>query len=89
MVLALVGQDGETHWMEGVMLLAVYVILALAFYHLGEIAPPRDPPGLIWRRRVPNNPPARHLCFGKTRFPGVARLFAGQPFKRAANRVRK
>ncbi|HZU34485.1 MAG TPA: calcium/proton exchanger [Gemmataceae bacterium] len=33
-VLALVCQDGESHWMEGAMLLAVYVILALAFYHL-------------------------------------------------------
>ena len=33
-VLALVAQDGESHWMEGVMLLGVYVILALAFYHL-------------------------------------------------------
>jgi Ca2+:H+ antiporter len=33
-VLSLVAQDGETHWMEGVMLLAVYVMLALAFYHL-------------------------------------------------------
>jgi Ca2+:H+ antiporter len=33
-VLALVSQDGESHWMEGVMLLGVYVILALAFYHL-------------------------------------------------------
>src|SRR5262245_61104681 len=32
-VLALVGQDGESHWMEGVMLLAVYGMLALAFYH--------------------------------------------------------
>src|SRR5205085_6689951 len=32
-VLALVAQDGETHWMEGVMLLAVYGLLALAFYH--------------------------------------------------------
>ena len=39
-VLALVAQDGESHWLEGVMLLAVYAILALAFYHLGEIAPP-------------------------------------------------
>lgn len=35
-VLALVCQDGETHWMEGAMLVAVYVILALAFYHLPE-----------------------------------------------------
>jgi Ca2+:H+ antiporter len=33
-VLALVCQDGETHWMEGVMLLGVYVILALAFFYL-------------------------------------------------------
>src|SRR5262245_21054707 len=33
-VLALVGQDGESHWMEGVMLLAVYFMLALSFYHL-------------------------------------------------------
>jgi Ca2+:H+ antiporter len=33
-VLALVCQDGESHWLEGAMLLAVYVILGLAFYHL-------------------------------------------------------
>jgi Ca2+:H+ antiporter len=33
-VLALVSMDGETHWMEGVMLLAVYAMLAIAFYHL-------------------------------------------------------
>jgi Ca2+:H+ antiporter len=33
-VLALVSQDGESHWMEGVLLLAVYAMLALAFYHL-------------------------------------------------------
>ena len=33
-VLAMVCLDGESHWMEGAMLLAVYVILALAFYHL-------------------------------------------------------
>jgi Ca2+:H+ antiporter len=33
-VLALVSQDGESHWFEGVMLLAVYGILALAFFHL-------------------------------------------------------
>jgi Ca2+:H+ antiporter len=37
-VLAQVAQDGETHWLEGVMLLAVYAILALAFYHLGEMS---------------------------------------------------
>ena len=26
--------DGERHWMEGVMLLAVYLIVALTFFHL-------------------------------------------------------
>ena len=36
--LTLVSQDGESHWMEGVMLLAVYVIIALAFYHLPAAA---------------------------------------------------
>jgi Ca2+:H+ antiporter len=35
-VLALVCSDGETHWMEGVMLLGVYLIVALAFYHFPE-----------------------------------------------------
>jgi Ca2+:H+ antiporter len=33
-VLNLVCADGEAHWLEGVQLLAVYVILALAFYFL-------------------------------------------------------
>jgi Ca2+:H+ antiporter len=32
-VMALVSNDGETHWLEGALLLAVYVIIALAFYH--------------------------------------------------------
>ncbi|HEX6938989.1 MAG TPA: calcium/proton exchanger [Longimicrobiales bacterium] len=32
--MALISQDGESHWMEGVQLLAVYVILAIAFYFL-------------------------------------------------------
>ena len=32
-VLALVSQDGESNRMEGVLLLGVYLILALAFYH--------------------------------------------------------
>jgi len=39
-ILALIAQDGESHWFEGVMLLAVYAILALAFYHLGDIGAP-------------------------------------------------
>ncbi|HMW34029.1 MAG TPA: calcium/proton exchanger [bacterium] len=33
-VLALVTIDGESNWMEGVQLLAVYVILGIAFYYL-------------------------------------------------------
>ena len=33
-IMALIAQDGESHWMEGVQLLAVYVILGLAFYWL-------------------------------------------------------
>lgn len=33
-IMAFISQDGETHWMEGVQLLAVYVILGLAFYFL-------------------------------------------------------
>jgi Ca2+:H+ antiporter len=37
-VLALVSHDGESHWMEGALLLAVYLIFALAFYHLPPTA---------------------------------------------------
>jgi Ca2+:H+ antiporter len=37
LVLTLVSQDGESHWMEGAMLLGVYVILGLAFYYLPEV----------------------------------------------------
>ncbi len=51
-VLAMVTQDGETHWMEGVLLLGVYLIMALAFYHLPEQATEDltlwvRPPGVI------------------------------------------
>jgi Ca2+:H+ antiporter len=31
-VMAVITQDGETNWMEGVQLLAVYVILGIAFF---------------------------------------------------------
>ncbi len=31
-IMAFIGQDGESHWMEGVQLLAVYVMLGIAFY---------------------------------------------------------
>ncbi len=33
-ITGLVAHDGESHWMEGVMLLAVYVILGSAFYFM-------------------------------------------------------
>ncbi len=33
-VVAFVAADGKSHWMEGVLLLAVYTILAMAFYHV-------------------------------------------------------
>lgn len=35
-VLALIVQDGESNWMEGVLLLAVYIILGLTFYFLPD-----------------------------------------------------
>lgn len=34
LTIAFVAHDGETHWMEGVQMLAVYIILALGFYFL-------------------------------------------------------
>jgi Ca2+:H+ antiporter len=36
LAIAFIAHDGETNWMEGVMLLAVYAILALGFYFLPE-----------------------------------------------------
>ena len=33
-VVAQISNDGQTHWMEGVLLLGVYALLALAFFHL-------------------------------------------------------
>ena len=37
-VAAFIAQDGESNWFEGVMLLAVYLILALAFFFLPAVA---------------------------------------------------
>lgn len=37
-VAALVSQDGESNWVEGVQLLAVYIIFGLAFYLLPAVA---------------------------------------------------
>ena len=34
LVVGQIADDGQTHWMEGVLLLAVYVLLALAFFNL-------------------------------------------------------
>jgi Ca2+:H+ antiporter len=34
LIVGFVSMDGESHWLEGVMLLGVYVILAIAFYFL-------------------------------------------------------
>ena len=42
-VAALVSQDGESNWLEGAQLLAVYVILALAFFLLPSAAEPAVP----------------------------------------------
>lgn len=38
LVVSQVAQDGESHWMEGVLLLAVYLVIGLAFYFLPESA---------------------------------------------------
>jgi Ca2+:H+ antiporter len=37
-VMAQIVQDGESNWMEGVLLLSVYIILGLTFYFLPETA---------------------------------------------------
>lgn len=34
LIISLISQDGESHWMEGVQLLAVYLILGIAFFVL-------------------------------------------------------
>ncbi len=34
LVVGQISDDGETHWMEGVLLLSVYIILGLAFFNL-------------------------------------------------------
>jgi len=33
-IVSMVAQDGETNWLEGALLLAVYLILGIAFYFL-------------------------------------------------------
>jgi Ca2+:H+ antiporter len=39
-----IANDGESHWLEGVQLLAVYVILGMVFYFLPESAAHNSPP---------------------------------------------
>jgi Ca2+:H+ antiporter len=41
-IVAEIGGDGETNWLEGVQLLSVYLILAILFFYLPE------PPGSIY-----------------------------------------
>jgi len=36
LIVAMISSDGETHWFEGAQLLAVYAILAVAFYFVPE-----------------------------------------------------
>jgi Ca2+:H+ antiporter len=36
---ALIGLDGETHWLEGAFLLAVYAVLGLGFWFVGQSPP--------------------------------------------------
>ncbi len=56
--------DGESNWLEGVQLLAVYAILAIVFYLLPEAAavarvgPPRSPPACDWWVRRRSSRPA-------------------------------
>ena len=33
-IMAFCSNDGESHWMEGIQLLAVYIILGIAFFFL-------------------------------------------------------
>jgi Ca2+:H+ antiporter len=63
-VVHLVAADGQTHWMEGVLLLAVYLILAMAFYH---VPPPehREPGGREAARPAVGSGPA----FGEREVP--------------------
>jgi Ca2+:H+ antiporter len=39
MIAAQVSVDGESNWLEGAQLLAVYLIVALGFYYTGAVAP--------------------------------------------------
>ena len=40
----MVAEDGESNWLEGVMLLMIYAILALAFFFLPDRSPAPSTP---------------------------------------------
>ena len=40
LIAAQITNDGESNWMEGVLLLAVYAILGAVFYYLPEVTHP-------------------------------------------------
>ncbi|PHJ19851.1 calcium proton exchanger [Cystoisospora suis] len=37
-------QDGESNWLEGVMLMSAYLMIAIVFWYNGAAAPPAPPP---------------------------------------------
>ena len=43
MITGQIAADGETNWLEGAQLLAVYVILAVVFYFLPEVGQALSP----------------------------------------------
>ena len=55
MIVGLVAYDGESNWLEGLLLLAVYVILGIAFYHLPEAKEAKEAvetsalPASVWK----------------------------------------
>lgn len=59
-ITAFISLDGQTHWMEGVLLLAAYVIIALAFYYIpvgsGAIG---APPAARTAQSAPSAPGSR------------------------------
>ncbi len=56
LVVGLVAFDGQSNWLEGLLLLAVYLILAIAFYHLPEQEAHEE------ARAVRNEPAGVLLC---------------------------
>jgi Ca2+:H+ antiporter len=57
-ICAQVASDGESHWLEGAQLLAVYILLGLLFYFLPESAGHVAPPGQLQAAPAPQ--PAGH-----------------------------